>query len=77
MSYVIKYTDADGEPHRRQPVGRWNTLADAVRIAQRIADSGCSDVELYEERTVETLVRKFVAKETQRPGPARADVPCG
>ena len=58
MSYVIIYRDRDGESHRRQPVGRWNTRADAERIAQRIADSGCTDVELYEERVVETLLRR-------------------
>lgn len=62
MSYFITYSDADGNAHKRQPVGRWNTLADAVRIAQRIADSGCFDVELYKERTVETLVRKFESR---------------
>ena len=58
-SYVILYRDRDGEPHKRQPVGRWNTLRDAERMAQRLADSGCTDVELWEERKTAVMVRRF------------------
>lgn len=65
-SYVILYRDRDGEPHKRQPVGRWNTRRDAERMAQRLADSGCTDVELYEERVVETLIRSFGGGDASR-----------
>lgn len=58
-SYVILYRDRDGEPHKRQPVGRWNTRRDAERMAQRLADNGCTDVELYERVEVETLLASF------------------
>lgn len=62
MSYFILYRDRDGETHKRQPVGKWNTLADAERMAQRLADNGCTDVELYEERVIDTLLRRFDGK---------------
>lgn len=65
-SYVILYRDRDGEPHKRQPVGRWNTRRDAERMAQRLADNGCTDVELYEEHVVETLIRSFGGGDASR-----------
>lgn len=68
MSYFITYSDADGEPHKRQPVGRWNTRKDAERMAQRLADNGCADVELYEEQTVATLLGRFRRREGRAHG---------
>ncbi len=68
MSYFITYSDADGNAHKRQPVGRWNTRKDAERMAQRLADSGCADVELYEEQTVATLLGRFRRREGRAHG---------
>ncbi len=59
MSYYILYRDRDGEPHKRQPVGRWNTRKDAERMAQRLADNGCTDVKLYEEQVTSVLLGEF------------------
>ncbi len=66
MSYFILYRDRDGETHKRQPVGKRNTLADAERMAQRLANAGCTDVELYEEHVVETLIRSFGGVDARR-----------
>jgi hypothetical protein len=68
VSYFITYSDSDGTTHKRQPVGRWNTRKDAERMAQRLADSGCADVELYEEQTVATLLGRFRRREGRAHG---------
>lgn len=68
MSYYITYSDEDGTAHKRQPVARWNTRRDAERMAQRLADSGCADVELHEEQVTSVLLGRFSRREGRAHG---------